>query len=165
MLRRLLPPVLALVLVAGGCGLGAEEGDASATRTTVLEEASRSVPVAARALDATDAAGGAGWFECMQNLSWKYEGWARITNPEGDVEAQREAIRAALTDAGYTDVTQVEDHVTVETQGFTIDLQPPGAASPDGWSASFRSDCVPLGADDQRQAEAEEDRALDDLVP
>ena len=157
--------MLALVLLAGGCGLGAEEGDASATRTTVLEEASRSVPVAARALDATAAEGGAGWFECMQNLSWKYDGWAKITNPDGDVDAQRETLRTALVGAGYTDVTQVEDHVTVETEGFTIDLRPPGVASPDGWSASFRSDCVPLGADDQERVEAEEDRVLDDLLP
>ncbi len=161
----MLPTLLALVLLAGGCGPGAEEGDASATRTTVLEEASRSVPVAARALDASDAEGGGGWFECMQNLSWKYEGWAKITNPEGDVDAQRETIRAALVGAGYTDVTQVEDHVTVETEGFTIDLRPPGAASPDGWSASFRSDCVPLSSDDQERVEAEEDRVLDDLLP
>ena len=53
----------------------------------------------------------------------------------------------------------------METEGFTIDLRPPGVASPDGWSASFRSDCVPLSADDQRRVEAEEDRVLDDLLP
>ena len=172
MRRALVLTALALTLAAcGGAGgtPGADPEDAPTaeeTRQAVVETAEEALPLAARTISGTAIQAEAAWEECMQNLSWRYAGGAVITAPRGTVEQQLEAIRTALVDAGYTDITANDGHASVERDGISVDIRQPAVGrDPRTWTASFFSGCSPYSEDDVARIEADPGHDFPGLAP
>ena len=132
-------------------GAGGEHGGECDSTTAVVGEA---VPLAVRAVEGRDVRAEAGWTACMPGLSWKYDGAGVFDAPAGRVAAQLDAIRVALVDAGFRDVTEVEDQVAVERDDVTIAFSPQRATGdPEAWQVSFHTSCLKLSGDDKERAE------------
>lgn len=172
MRRALVLAALALALTAcGGSGTGstpdAEDGpSAEQTRQSVVETAEEALPLAARAVSGTAIQAESAWEECMQNLSWRYAGGAVITAPEGSVDQQLDAIRSTLVDAGYTDITANDGHVSVERDGVSVDVRRPAVGrDPRTWTASFFSECAPYSEEDVAAIESDPGHDFAGLAP
>ena len=172
MRRALVLTALALTLAAcGGAGgtTGADPEDgptAEETRRAVVATAEDALPLAARSVSGTAIQAESAWEECMQNLSWRYAGGAVITAPEGTVDQQLEAIRTALVDAGYADVTANDGHVSVERDGVSVDIRQPAAGrDPRTWTASFFSECAPYSEEDVAAIEADPGHDFSGIAP
>ena len=103
-----------------------------------------------QALGATKVTIGGGWSSCPGGVGHVYSGGGTITAPEGDTDAQLEAVRTALTDAGFEDGTQVEGHVSVSRDEVGLDFAPSAARGPGAWSVSFKGPCKRYGGDDEQ---------------
>jgi hypothetical protein len=152
--------VLATLLLAPtGCAGGNPSPSASEREAVVLREAPKAVAIAAGAVAGTQAQGAARWARCMAQPVWRYDGWARFTSPQGDRKAQLEAIRAALVRAGYADVTQVQDKVTVQRDRFVFSIGPtlPTREGQPQWKASFHAGpCSRFDRRDRARIEAQQ---------
>lgn len=152
--------VLATLLLAPtGCAGGNPSPSASEREAVVLREAPKAVAIAAGAVAGTQAQGAAQWARCMAQPVWRYDGWARFTSPRGDRKAQLEAIRAALVRAGYADVTQVQDKVTVQRDRFVFSIGPtlPTREGQPQWKASFHAGpCSRFDRRDRARIEAQQ---------
>lgn len=131
----------ALLLAPSGCAGGNASPSATESEALVLREAPNAVAIAAGAIAGAQAQGAAQWASCMAQPVWRYDGWARFVAPPGDRKMQLEAIRAALVQAGYADISQVQDKVTVQRDRFvfTIGLTLPMRDSQPQWKASFHA--------------------------
>lgn len=161
--------LVALLSACTGPGSGespAGETDASAEQTeqSALATVREAVPLAVAAIGGDRVRAEAAWTACMPELSWKYDGAGVFKAPEGEVEAQLEAIRSALLDAGFADVTKVDDQVAVERDGLTLAFSPHLATGdPEAWQLSFQTDCLALSGDDKERAEADTPTPVDGL--
>lgn len=131
-----------LALALSGC-IAADAPGVRETQRMVEGEARTAMSVAARAASGADIQAGGHWVQCLQGV-WKYDGDGTFAVAMGDdAEHRLAAIRSALLQAGYTDVTQVDGHVTVQRDAFTFDIRPWLAQQgPPRMRFSFRSGCT-----------------------
>lgn len=94
---------------------------------------------------------------------YRYRGTGAIDARAAGDDTELEQARKALTGAGYSDVTQVPGHVSVEDGDLGLDIVRPGTARPRQWTLSFRSDCRILHGEDKAYAEQSRDRRFTDL--
>lgn len=159
----LVPLTLAVLLSACSTADGdpGDGGKRRAVEAATTRDAREVVPLAAQALAATDVEMFTQWQSCMA-ISWKHEAFGTITAPEGRPAQQLEEVRAALTAAGFDDVTQVEGHVTVERDDTTVDVQQPTAVrGPGVWQVSVSSTCADYDGEDRAQVEDDEATPLE----
>ena len=144
--------VLALVALAVGatsCSIGSDEVPARDREKQVVDAVTEAVPLVEQALGATKVEVGGGWSSCPSGVGHVYSGGGTITAPEGDRAAQLDAVRAALTDAGFEDGTQVDGHVSVSRDEVGLDFQPSAARGKGAWKVSFTGPCRRYGGDDE----------------
>lgn len=157
--------LMALVVGATSCSTGADEVPARDRETQVVDAVSEAVPLVEQALGATEVEVGGGWSSCPSGVGHVYSGGGTITAPEGDPVAQLDAVRTALTDAGFEDGAQVDGHVSVSRGDVGLDLQPSAARGEGAWKISFTGPCTRYGGDDedyvQEQGRAPERTLLD----
>lgn len=172
---HLMTPMIAavgLVVLLSACtgpDAGTSPSDDSAASAEQTEQAGLAtvrdaVPLVLRAVDGDRVRAEAGWTACMPQVSWQYDGAGVFKAPEDDVPHQLDAIRTALVEAGFTDVTQVQDQVAVERDGLTLVFSPHRATGdPEAWQFSFQSDCLTLSGDDKEHAESDARTPVDGL--
>lgn len=141
--------LVALVVGATSCSLGSDEVPARDREKQVVDAVSEAVPLVEQALGATKVAVGGGWSSCPSGVGHVYSGGGTITAPEGDRAAQLDAVRTALTDAGFEDGTQVEGHVSVSRDDIGLDFHPSPARGKGAWKVSFTGPCKRYGGDDE----------------
>lgn len=159
----LLALAIGLTACAGG-GAGTSGASVDAVETSTTDAAKTTVPLAVRALAGGKVEAFGQWQSCMA-LSWRYEVFARITAPEGDTVAQREAVRTALLKDGWSDATAVDDHVTVKRDDITVDVVPSPIRAPGVWVMHIRSRCADYDGDNKTRVEGDEATPLEGLVP
>ncbi|HEY0642304.1 MAG TPA: hypothetical protein VGD39_02720 [Nocardioides sp.] len=156
-LMRATLTVLALVaLVAGAssCSLGKDEVSAKDREKQVVDAVSEAVPLARKALGAADAQVEGQWGSCPGGVGHRFTGGGTLTGPEGDTDAQLEAVRTALVDAGFEDGTQVDGHVSVSRDDVDLDFQPSPARGKGAWAVSFYGPCNRYSGDDEDYVQA-----------
>jgi len=158
---------LALTTVPTACGGGGSGDDASSSsreqvEASTTERAQEAIPLVSEALGAKAARASSQWQSCMA-ISWRYEAFATVTAAAGETAAQLEDVRAALTDAGYEDATQVDGHVTVTGGDTTVDAQLSPARGKRTWTVTVQSSCADYDGDDLERVENDEARPLDGL--
>ena len=156
---RLTLTVLALVaLVAGttSCSLGTDEVSARDREKQVVDAVSEAVPLVEQALGATNVEIGGSWGSCPSGVGHVYSGGGTLVAPEGDSAAQLDAVRTALTDAGFEDGTQVDGHASVSRGEVDLDFQPSPARGRGAWAVSFSGPCKRYGGDDEDYVKAQD---------
>ena len=163
----------ALTILAIGALIGATSACSSSTggddvaakdrEKQVVDAVTEAVPLVEQALGATKVKVGGGWSSCPGGVGHVYSGGGTITAPEGDTDAQLDAVRTALTEAGFEEGTLVEGHVSVSRDEVGMDFAPSAARGPGAWSVSFKGPCKRYGGDDERYVQdqnLEGERAL-----
>lgn len=145
--------LVALVAAASSCSIGSDEVPARDREKQVVDAVAEAVPLVERALGATQVEVGGGWSSCPSGVGHVYSGGGTITAPEGDVADQLEAVRAALTDAGFEEGTQVDGHVSVARGTAELDFQPSAARGRGAWAVSFSGPCRRYSGDDEDYVE------------
>lgn len=141
--------LVALVAGATSCSLGSDEVSARDREKQVVDAVSEAVPLVEQALGATEVEVGGGWGSCPSGVGHVYSGGGSIVAPEGDAAAQLDAVRTALSDAGFEDGTQVDGHVSVTRDEVDLDFQPSPARGKGAWAVSFSGPCQRYGGDDE----------------
>jgi hypothetical protein len=141
--------LVALVAATTSCSLGSDEMSARDRERQVVDAVSAAVPVVEQALDATEVEVGGGWASCPSGVGHVYSGGGSLVAPKGDAPTQLEAVRTALTDAGFEDGTQVDGHVSVSRGDVELDFQPSPARGRGAWAVSFSGPCKRYGGDDE----------------
>ena len=141
--------LVALVAGASSCSLGSDEVSARDREKQVVDAVSEAVPLVEEALGATKVEVGGGWASCPSGVGHVYSGGGSLVAPEGDSATQLEAVRTALTDAGFEDGTQVDGHVSVSRDEVDLDFQPSPARGRGAWAVSFSGPCKRYGGDDE----------------
>lgn len=133
---------LMLLLSSGGCSGEASRLDVRQSEALVQAEAPAAIAIAAGALSATKVEAAAQWSSCGGYPVSRYGGWALLTVPPGDRNAQREAVRAALARAGYEDVAVRDDWVVFRRGQLAFSLRPrlTGTQAGKQWTADFHVD-------------------------
>lgn len=154
-MRATLTVLTLVALVAGvsACSIGADEVSAKDREKQVVDAVSEAVPLVERALGATEVVVGGGWGSCPSGVGHVYSGGGSLVAPEGEATAQLDAVRAALTDAGFEDGTQVDGHVSVSRGEVDLDFQPSPARGRGAWAVSFSGPCKRYGGDDEDYVE------------
>ena len=154
--------LLTLATLLAACGGGASSSGASvdAVEASTTERAEEAIPLVSEALGATTTKASAAWQSCMA-ISWRYEAFATLTAPAGDTDSRLDAVRQALTGAGYEDATQVDGHVTVTRDDTTVDVEPSPARGKGAWVVRVQSECADYDGDDRDRVEHDEARPLD----
>ena len=115
----------------------------------------------AKALAASGTKADAGWYDCVPNMAWSYRGGGTFVAAHGDVTARLAAIRAALVNAGYVDVSKVDEKVAVERDDVTFVIGPQRiGVQPERWSFSYQSRCRSYPAGDGTRVKADERRDI-----
>jgi hypothetical protein len=149
---RMSRTVLALVVLtvtASACSTGSDDVSARQREEQTTDLVSEALPVVRDAIGATKVEVGGGWGSCPSGVGHVYSGGGTITVPEGDRTAQLDAVRAALTDAGFEDGTQVDGHASVSRGEVSLDFHPSAARGPGAWKVSFSGPCKRYGGDDE----------------
>lgn len=141
--------LVALVAGASSCSLGSDEVSARDREKQVVDAVSEAVPLVEEALGATKVEVSGGWGSCPSGVGHVYSGGGSLVAPEGDSAAQLEAVRTALTDAGFEDGTQVDGHVSVSRDEVDLDFQPSPARGRGAWAVSFSGPCKRYSGDDE----------------
>lgn len=148
----------------GESSSGDPDEGAERTQQGALAVVREAVPLAVQAVDGDRVRAEAGWTSCMPELSWKYDGAGVFKAPAGEVATQLDAIRTALVDAGFTDVTKVDGQVAVQRDDVTLVFSPHLATGDrEAWQLSFHTDCKALTGDDKDHAESDARTSVDGL--
>lgn len=144
--------------------------DARDTQRRVLAEAGAASHLAATAISGHDLRADGGWFSCMGDLALNFDGGGAFSAPTGDVPTQLAAIRSALIGAGYDNVVEGENQLSLgrrvsETEWIAINIgySPVRAKNGAGWAFSFRSNCTPYSRRDKAWIKASPRRVPLDL--
>ncbi|HEV2798314.1 MAG TPA: hypothetical protein VGV65_11900 [Nocardioides sp.] len=144
---------LALLSATSACTSSATGGaDVSARdrEKLVVDAVAEAVPLVEQALGATRVKVGGGWSSCPGGVGHVYSGGGTISAPEGDPDVQLDAVRTALTDAGFEEGTLVEGHVSVSRDEVGMDFAPSAARGAGAWAVSFKGPCKRYGGDDEQ---------------
>jgi hypothetical protein len=165
----------ALTILAIGALIGATSACSSSTggddmsakdrEKQVVDAVTEAVPLVEQALGAEPATIGGGWSSCPGSVGHVYSGGGRISAPEGDLDAQLDAVRTALTDAGFEEGTLVEGHVSVSRDEVGMDFAPSAARGPGAWSVSFKGPCKRYGGDDEQYVQDQNLEGERSLLP
>ena len=151
----------ALTILALGALIGATSACSSSTggdevaakdrEKQVVDAVTEAVPLVEQALGATKVTVGGQWSSCPGGVGHVYSGGGSITAPEGDTDAQLDAVRTALTDAGF----ERRDHRSTTTSASSrdevgLDFAPSAARGPGTWAVSFKGPCKRYGGDDEQ---------------
>ena len=147
------------LLGASACTSSSTGGDdvsAESREQEVVDIVTQAVPLAQETLGATQVLVDGQWGSCPGGIGHRFTGGGTLSAPEGDTEAQLEAVRTALVDAGYDDETQVDGHVTVSRGDVGLDFAPQLAArTPGTWKLSFQGPCKRYSGDDEDYVKAQ----------
>ena len=146
--------IVALVVGASSCSLGEDEVPAKEREQQVVDVVSDAVPLVERALRATKVEVGAGWGSCPGGIGHVYSGGGTLVAPADGAAGQLEAVRSALTEAGFEDGTQAEGHVSVSRGEVDLDFQPSPARGKGAWKVSFSGPCKRYSGDDEDYVKA-----------
>jgi hypothetical protein len=161
---RLQVLLLGLALALSACATdGGGSRSAAATEKAADDTARDVMAAAAQAVDGSELEAQARWRVCSGGIGHQYQGGGRFLVPGDDTAQQLEAIRAALADAGFAEVSEVNGQVGVERDSVTVVVQPPIA--PREWRVSFRSECDTYSGDDKARVESQDLRDLEGLAP
>lgn len=169
--------LLVVTVLVAGCtsadggapGEASPDGSAAEVEDTTRSVATEALQVAETALRATRVEAGGQWDSCGGLPSFRYAGtgivaggiWPREEGPREEGPG-RDALVSALTDAGFTDTSAAEGHVTVEKEGITVDFTEPGnALGPGRWAVAFESGCADVPDTDRDRVEASSYSPLD----
>jgi hypothetical protein len=156
----------ALVASVSACSLGGDEVSAKTREQEVVDTVTEAVPLVQEAVAASEATIDGKWSSCPGGVGHRFAGGGTVTAPEGDTAAQLEAVRAALTDAGFTDETKVDGHVTATRDEVSLHVeQPSGARGPGLWAVSFHGPCNRYGGDDEDYVKAQNLQPATILLP
>jgi hypothetical protein len=159
----------ALLGATSACSSSSTGGDdvsAKAREQEVIDTVSKAVPVAQDALGATKVLVDGQWGSCPGGVGHRFTGGGTLSAPEGDTDAQLEAIRTALVDAGFDDETQVDDHVSVSRGEVGLDFAPQLAArTPGTFKVSFQGPCKRYSGDDEDYVKAQNLEGARQLLP
>ena len=167
----------ALLLLSVGALLGATSACSASTggddvpakdrEREVVDTVTKAVPLAQEALGATKVLVDGQWGSCPGGVGHRFTGGGTLSAPEGgDTQAQLEAVRSALVDAGYDDETQVDDHVTVARGEVELDFAPQLAAkTPGTWKVSYQGPCKRYSGDDEDYVKAQNLEGARQLLP
>ena len=140
----------ALLGATASCSsLAADEVSAKEREKQVVDSVTEAVPLVQQALGATEVLVDGGWSSCPGGVGHVYSGGGTITAPEGDLDAQLDAVRTALVDAGFEDDSSVEDTVSASRDEVSLDVGPSAARGPGAWKVSFEGPCKRYGGDDE----------------
>lgn len=165
--------LLVVTVLVAGCtsadggasgGEAAPDGSAAGVEDTTRSVATEALQVAETVLRATRIEAGGQWDSCGGLPSFRYAGTGIVAGEIGSGEEglSRDALVAALTDAGFTDTSAAEGHVTVEKDGITVDFTEPGnALGPGRWAVAFESGCADVPDTDRDRVEASSYSPLD----
>ena len=131
----------------------------------VVDVVTDAVPVVEQALDATEVKVGGGWSSCPGGVGHVYSGGGTITAPEGDTDAQLDAVRTALTDAGFEEETLVDGHVSVSRDEVGLDFSPSAARGPGAWKVSFKGPCKRYSGDDEDYVQDQSSQGVREILP
>jgi hypothetical protein len=105
--------------------------------------------VVEQALGATKLAVDGGWSSCPSGVGHVYSGGGTLVAPEGDLAGQLDAVRTALTDAGFAEGNRGDDHVSVSRDEVDLTFQPSAARGRGAWKVSYSGPCKRYGGDDE----------------
>lgn len=165
---RLHLTLLGMVVALAACGDGSDGAtrSAAAMEQAATQTAAEAFPLAARAIGGTELRVHGRWRGCSGGVGHQYTGAGLLTAPAGAVAEQLEAMRAALTGAGFTDVSKVDGHVSVERDGIELDVQEPAPArDPRSWRLAFRSPCATYSGTDEELVESDPGNDFEGLTP
>ena len=148
----------ALLGVTSACSssTGGDEVSAETREQQVVDAVEKAVPAAQDALGATKVLVDGQWGSCPGGVGHRFSGGGTLSAPEGDTDAQLEAVRSALVDAGFDDDTKVDGHVTVLRSEVELDFQPQLAAkTPGTWKVSYQGPCKRYSGDDEDYVKAQ----------
>ena len=159
----------ALLGAASACTSSATGGDdvsAESREQEVIDTVTRAVPVAQEALGATKVLVDGQWGSCPGGVGHRFTGGGTLSASEGDTEAQLEAIRTALVDAGYDDETQADGHVSVSRGEVGLDFAPQLAAkTPGTFKVSYQGPCKRYSGDDEDYVNAQNLEGARQVLP
>lgn len=159
----------ALLGVTAACASSSAGGDdvsAKAREQEVIDTVTQAVPVAQEAMGATKVLVDGQWGSCPGGVGHRFTGGGTLSAARGDTEAQLEAIRTALVDAGFDDGTQVDGHVSVSRGEVGLDFAPQLAAkTPGTWKVSFQGPCKRYSGDDEDYVKAQNLEGARQLLP
>ena len=160
----LLALTTALSAMLTACGGGDEAGSSSREQveTSTTDSAREAIPLVSEALGATGAKAAGRWQSCMA-ISWRYGVFASVQAAEGETGSQLDAVRTALTGAGFADDTQVDGHVTATRDDTTVDVQPSPIRGKRTWTVTVQSSCADYDGDDRELVENDTERPLDGM--
>ena len=151
----------AAMLTTGGCSKDGNGPSAAETEALVTREARAALTISAKALGASGTRADAGWFDCVPNMAWSYRGGGTFIVAHGDVSPRLTAVRTALVEAGYTDVTKVAGKVAVERGEVTFVIGPQRIGTqPERWSFSYQSRCRGYAERDRARVKADDRRNI-----
>lgn len=155
----------ALLVGASACSTGSDEVSAQDREKQVVDAVIEAVPLVERALGAKPANIGGGWSSCPGGVGHVYSGGGTISAPAGDRDAQLDAVRTALTEAGFEKGTLVEGHVSVSRDEVGLDFAPSAARGPGAWAVSFKGPCKRYGGDDEQYVKDQNFEGERQLLP
>ena len=166
-MRPTLAVVALVVLVVGlsACSTGSDEMPPQDREKQAVDVVTEAVPLVEEALRSTRAEVGGGWSSCPGGVGHVYSGGGTISAPEGDASAQLDAVRTALTDAGFEEGTLVDGHVSVSRDEVSLDVTPSAARGPGAWAVSFEGPCKRYGGDDEQYVQEQNLAGEDSLLP
>ena len=159
--------VLGLAVLASACGAGGGSGDVPARdrEQQAVDLVTEALPAVGDALGADTVEAEGSWGSCPGGVGHVYSGGGTVVAPQGAIPDQVEAVRAALTDAGFADVTADDDFVGVTRDEVELSLQPSPARGQGAWSVSFSGPCKRYSGDDQDYVEDQGLQPARTLVP
>ncbi|MBZ9752372.1 hypothetical protein K7W42_16090 [Deinococcus sp. HMF7604] len=155
--------LLGLAALLSACSLGRDERSAQATEQAAVDAARDAMLAAARALGGTDLKATGRWASCPGGIGQRYVGGGSMKAPKGNVAGQLEAIRSAVAAAGFTDVTQVKENVTMQRDDISVNLNYNRVY--EGWPLSFRSTCHTYPRADAKRVKSSANREIEGLSP
>jgi len=145
---------------------GGDEVSAKAREQQVIDTVTQAVPVAQEALGATKVLVDGSWASCPGGVGHRFAGGGTLSASEGDTEAQLDAIRTALVEAGYDDETQADGHVSVSRGEVALDFAPQLAAkTPGTFKMSYQGPCKRYSGDDEDYVKAQNLEGARQVLP
>ena len=158
--------VMGVAVLASACAAGGS-GDVPARdrERQAVDLVTEALPAVGDALAADTVEAEGGWRSCPGGVGHVYSGGGTVVAPPGAVPDQVEAVRAALADAGFADVSADDAFVGVTRDEVELSLQPSPARGQGAWSVSFSGPCKRYSGDDQDYVEDQGLQPARTLVP
>lgn len=164
-----LTTVLALVGLAvatSACSAGGSDDVSARDREQqAVDLVTEALPVVREAMGASSLEVDGRWSSCPGGIGHVYSGGGTLVAPKGPVAEQVQAARAALGDAGFTDVSEDDDFLGLTRDEVELSLQPSPARGEGAWSVTFKGPCKRYSGDDRDYVKAQNLEGARTLLP